>query len=172
MTKLRTILSVNTDPYISVRISTSYFISIQKPSYKTLVKSYVRLGRLVVSITHNQEVNDQTTLRNTLIAVILSHEYIKTVPFVPSAYIRKNSLNAFIKIRKRRYMKMKISDLLILSAQSAILSQTLMLGGRLSVPSFQSVEDSTRFLFPNLLSLIYSYNTHVNSTVKKRKFRS
>ena len=50
-------------------------------------------------------------------------------------------------------MKMKISDLLILCAQSAILSQTLMLGGRLSVPSFQSVEDSTRFLFPNLLSL-------------------
>ena len=172
MTKLHTILSVNTDPYISVRISTSYFTSIQKPSYKTSVKSYVRLGRLVVSITHNREVTVQRTLRNTLIAVILSHEYIKTVPFVRSAYIRKNSLNAFIKIKKRRYMKMKISDLLILCAQSALLSQTLMLGGRLSVPSFQSVEDSTRYLFPNLLSLIYSYNTQRGSTVKTRKFRS
>ena len=169
MTKFRTILSVNTDPFISVRISTSFSTSIQKPSYKTFQKFYIRLGRLVVSITPSREVSAQRTLRNTLIAVILSHEYIKTVPFVRSAYIRKNSLNVFIKIRKRKYMKMKLSALLILCAQSALLSRTLLRGGRLSLPSFRSVEDSVYFLFPNLLSLIQSYYMPANSTVRKRK---
>ena len=128
MIKYRTIWSANTDPYISVHISTSYSTSIQKQSYKTLHKFYVRLGRLVVSISPSQEVSVQRTLRNTLIAIILCHEYIKTVPFVRSAYIRKSSLKAFINLKKRRYMRMKISDLLILCVRSVALSRLLMLG--------------------------------------------
>ena len=150
MIKYRTIWSANTDPYISVHISTSYSTSIQKQSYKTLHKFYVRLGRLVVSISPSQEVSAQRTLRNTLIAIILCHEYIKTVPFVRSAYIRKSSLKAFINLKKRRYMRMKISDLLILCVRSVALSRLLMLGGRLSLLSFPSVEASTFYLMPNL----------------------
>lgn len=171
MKKYRTILSVNTDPYISVRISTFFSTSIQNSSYKILEKYYIRLGRLVLSITPNREVSAQRTLRNTLIAVILCHEYIKTVPFVHSAYIRKSSLNAFIKLKKRKYMKMRISDLLILCVQSVALSRLLMLGGRLSLPSFRSVEDSTFYLLPNLLTVIRSYPPLKSSTAKIVKSR-
>lgn len=172
MTKLHTILSVNTDPYISVRISMSYFFSTLKPSFRILQKSYVRLGRLVVSITPSPEVNALRMFRNTLIAVILCHEYIRTVPFVRSAYIRKNSLKGFIKIRKRRYMKLKTSDLLILCVKSVALSRLLMHGGRLSLPSFRSVEDTTFYLLPHLLTLIRSYPPVRSSMVKTKKYRS
>lgn len=157
MKKLHTILSVSTDPYISAHISTSYFSSTLMKSFRHLEKFYIRVGRLVISITPYQQESAVTTLRNTLTAVILAQEYIATVPCVRSAYILRTSLSAFIKVRKRKYMKMSLIRLMLLSVRSTALLHAPIRGGRLSICSSPNVKDIVSNLIMSYCTLIQSY---------------
>ena len=164
MKKLHTIWSANTDPYISAHISMSYFPSTLRKSFKHLENYYIRVGRLVISISPSQGVSALTTLRNTLIAVIVARDYIASMPCVRSAYILRTMLNGFIKVKKKKYMKMSLRALMILSVKSMVELHSPIRGGRLSLSSSRNVKDMVINLLTNYFTLIASYQRYSATT--------
>lgn len=157
MKKLHTIWSANMDQSISAHISMCYFSSIPTKHYRHLEKLYLRVGRLVVSITPSHEESVHSTLRNTLTAIVISQEYIQHVPFVRSHIIRETSLNLFLRARKKRYMKLPLNLLMKHAAKSLAMMSMCIPGGRLSAYSTQNVKDLIHQLIANYLSLIQYY---------------
>ena len=165
--KLNTFWLANTDPYISVHTSMCYTTSMTNASWRYLVKFYLRVGRLVVSITPCQGISAHRTLRNTLTAVCLCHDYLATMPCVRSRIILKASVKSFISLRKKRYMRLPLNHLMLLAVKCLVRTSLPMLGGRLSLYSSRNVEDLTIQTITNVLTLISSYEPLAVSTASR-----
>ena len=133
MKKYLTTLSANMVQSTSVRISMCYYSSTRTQSSKTLETCYLRVGNLVLSISHFQGSSVHLMLRRTLISVLLFLDYLQTPLRSRSRYILRTSLFAFSRIRKRKYMKMSLPTLFNNFAVRFSTKTDLLPGGRLSI---------------------------------------
>ena len=176
MRKYVTTLLENTDLTISVRTSISFSTSPMSQSFKTIEKLYCCLGlnvpviitkngksfyikpsRLVVSILPYHGISAHRMFRDTLIALLLCHDYIKTMPSVRSRIILTASVRSFIKIRKKKYTRMPIATLFSKVAKCSANLCLCTLGGRLSVCFIPRFEDFVIMMMTRYFTLIQSY---------------
>lgn len=159
------------DLNISARISISYYISVQKPSYKYAQTLYLRVGRLVLSMPKLPKVKLLTMCRAMLIALALYPKFLKLVPSVRSAYILRGWVKAFWKVHERKYMKLPLRTLLEEACRSLISLRFLIYGGRVTLISTLNVEDLLIDLHTKLLTFI-EYTTTPEERSQRLKLLS
>ncbi len=164
------------DPTICARTSILFSTSLMSKSFRTTEKLYCSLGlneyvvitkneksfairpsRLVLSILPYHGISVHRMLRDTLTALLLCHDYIQIMPCVRSRIILTASVKNFIKIRKRRYMKMPLHTLFIKVVKCSENLCSCILGGRLSVCFIPKLDDFVISIMTRYFMLIRSY---------------
>ena len=108
----------------------------------------IRIGRCVMKssspttsslVTLEQE----TILRNMLMALLVFHKYIKNCRYVPSDFLRRAQLSALVSLTSKRYSKTFLSELLSIVVESSVLQTTMFYSTPklISLQSSQSVRD-------------------------------
>lgn len=162
----------NTVQNISVRISISYFSLTRKKSPKVWDRLYVHAGPMVVSIALSQEVKLSSTLRDTLIALVVcpitlasllsvvqDQGSAQDLDMVYSDLISSTSL-----LSQDLEQSQSIHSLMVSASLSVLGLLSFVRGGRVSIPSFTSPVQTSLCLSMNIIDLCDRYQQRINTS--------
>ena len=160
MKRLDTFYVANTVPYISARISISYYLSefpIKPGSskhYRTPDKLYIRLGNLVVLMSRSPKESVVVTLRRMLIVLALYPKFLELAPSDNSVYILSAWVTRFLNVNYPKYMKLPLKTLYEEALLSMARIRSLTSGARITLTSIPDAKVTLLNLNTAVLSLI------------------
>ena len=116
MKKYATTLLENMETSTFARITTSWYGSQVEKSSRILLKHYIRVGNLVVSIPNYPKVTAHHTLRHTLMALVIFPKFLGLIERNPSVVIRPALVKKFCEKYEKTLTPYPLSTLLALSS--------------------------------------------------------
>ena len=157
----------------SVRISISYYSLTRKNSPRVLDKLYIRVGRLVVSITLPREKTLHLTLRHILIPLLGFPIILDKVSLVDLSRDSQTDLeNLYSTLPSiEQYKDVSLYSLMeYLATLMAFFCQSVH-GGRLSIPSFSDTRAIPVCLAMNYIILLDKY-AQLSRDLEKKKAKA
>ena len=169
MKRLDIISCPSMDQKLSVRIIMPLSSSTPRMCSVTSEKFYIRLGRLVIMITHNHEAEPQIMLRRILIAMLIYPKFLRYVVHTPGRVIRRGLLSRLFRTTLKRHTSTTLPFLLELSAKTFMATSPVShLGGVLRISYSQNVTALMTSLYMSDMLLTESYLDLLNSITQQK----